>query len=332
MSHHQHYQKASTAHANVAAYHGNVSSQVSLDTGRDYLGADLGIHTWAALNNEGVFSITLEDMLPVFKSTAVPLYMLNSDQPVQIEITLNPSVNRWVATGATVNNAAAMTLNRNDCRMIADYTTYDQSIMDQYAAANPVISWTYMDYQLSKTSYATKAAAENTIRNIGGAGRLVPRVFNALTLNSDTNTTLLNNYTAEALENAGGVQYGTLTTNIKKNDKFLYPIDRSNTALHFHSVKDTEGFLPFVTRDEYSGQGQITTGDQYMSRTQSTSLNGKFFWTAHKVNDGERVGSRGLELHNKYLSLPAGAYTGRCWIEAVKVAVLENGRFDCYFA
>ena len=332
MSHHQHYLKGTAAAAAVGSYHGNVSREVSLDTGRDYAAGNLEINSFAELSKEGVFSITLEDLLPVFKATAIPLYLLNSDQPVQIELTLNPSVDRWASTVGTTNAAAQMTINRNDCRMIADYTTYDLSIMESYAAANPVISWTFMDYQLSKTSYATAGAAQSTIRNIGGAGRLVPRVFNCLSLNSDTNTTLMNKYTAQALENAGGVDYGKLTTNLKKNDKFLYPIDRSNTALHFHSVKDTEGFLPFITRDEYSGQGDTLTGDTYMGRAQKGSLSGKFFWNAYKVNDGERVGSRGLELHNKYVSLPAGAYTGRCWIEAVKIAVLENGRFDCYFA
>ena len=127
-------------------------------------------------------------------------------------------------------------------------------------------------------------------------------------------------------------EYGVLTTNIKKNDKFLYPIDRTNTALHFHAVKDTEGMLPFVTRDEYSRQGGATTDGTYWGVDQNTNLRGKFFYNAYKINDGERVGTRGLELHNKYVTLPAGAYTGRCWIECVKVAMIENGRFDCYFA
>ena len=329
MSHIQYYGKADGAAG--ADHIGNVSSRVGLETHKENFGADLEPSNYQKVNNDGVFSITLEDLLPVFRSTAMPLYMLAPDQAVQIELVMANELDRIALADGSAQGAGEITLDRTSCRMIADHTTYDQSSMDEYAAANPVLSWSYMDYQLSKTAYANPAAASNTIRNIGGAGRLVPRVFNGLSLNTASNANLLNKFEASAL-NASATEYGLLTTNIKKNDKFLYPIDRSSTPLHFHSVKDTEMFLPIVSRAEYSRQGNVTTGYGYMGRPQNAQVDGKFFWNAYKLNDGERVGSRGLELHNKYVTLPAGAYTGRCWIECIKVAVLENGRFDCYFA
>ena len=48
--------------------------------------------------------------------------------------------------------------------------------------------------------------------------------------------------------------------------------------------------------------------------------------------DGERVDSQGLELNSQMRDLPAGQYTLRAYIECIKVATLNDGRFDCYFA
>jgi len=188
-----------------------------------------------------------------------------------------------------------------------------------------------MDYQLTKTFFASETDAENQIRNVGGAGRLVPRMFVGISKVDDNFRFLLNKYSSNANASTGTI-LGTLTSNIKKNDKFLYPLDRSNTALHFHGVADTEGMVPFVSRTQYSRAGGVIAQALYEGQDQDQQLDGKFFWTAYKMPDGERVNSRGLELHSKMNTLPAGAYESRVYIECVKVATLEDGVFSCYFA
>jgi hypothetical protein len=142
---------------------------------------------------------------------------------------------------------------------------------------------------------------------------------------------ILNKYSSEANASTG-LAYGQLTSNIKKNDKFIFPIDRSNTALHFHGLADAEGMVPFVLRDEYSRQGGRIGDEFFELNAQDVNLEGKFFYTAYKMPDGERVNSRGLELHSKMKTLPAGSYTMRIYIEAIKVATLQDGVFDCYYA
>jgi len=318
-----------------------VCRHLVLDNGKDYTSnttgatSGLAVHDFQLIVNKPVFSLTLEELFPMFRNTAFPLYMLNSDMPVQIELTLHSATDGSRASMnacATTNALVDFNLVRNDCRMIADYTTYPQELMNSYAAKNKSMNWSFMDYQLTKLTLADPAAGENVIRNVGGAGRLVPRMFVGIAKTEATPyRQLLNKYSSEANASTGAV-YGKLTSNVKKNDRFVFPIDRSNTALHFHGVADAEGMVPFVLRSEYSRQGG-RLGDEVLElHPQNTNLEGKFFWTAYKMPDGDRVNSRGLELHSKMVSLPAGAYTMRVFIEAIKVATLIDGAFSCYYA
>ena len=96
--------------------------------------------------------------------------------------------------------------------------------------------------------------------------------------------------------------------------------------------------IPFISRDEYGRCGGRMTPNFYELNTQNAGLSGKFFHTAYKMPDGDRVNSRGLELHSQMKALPATldgvavSYTSRAWIECVKVATLQDGVFSCYFA
>jgi len=347
------------SHSQVYEAGADTCGFIGLDNGKDYdesaSGTTPGLQAQDILlvNNGGVFSITLEELFPIFKNTAFPLYMLNSDMPVQIELTLSSSTDgsRISTNGATVSASTTrtnvnvpMTINRNECRLIADYTTYDGNLMQDYANKNKNMTWTYMDYQLTKTTLSSIQALSQ-VRNVGGAGRLVPRMFvsiaqesnGSLVANGTSFNRLCNLYSAEANAETG-TAFGELVSNVKKNDKFIFPIDRQNTALHFHGIADTEGMIPFISRDEYGRCGGRMTPNFYELNPQNTNLSGKFFHTAYKMADGERVNSRGLELHSQMKALPATlngdavSYTSRAWIECVKVATLQDGVFNCYYA
>jgi len=197
-----------------------------------------------------------------------------------------------------------------------------------------------MDYRLSRTTVTADengdGEAVKQIRNVGGAGRLVSKVFVGLNNNKAAEETLLNKYHAEAPVYLNNV-YEKLTANVKKNDQFIYPIDRSNTALHFQAIVDAEKLPPFVVRDEYSGQGQSIAGDSYEGHPLNQSLEGKFFWNCYKFPDGQRVNSRGVELHTsaKYpgaASPDQEVYIQRAYLEILKTFVMDNGRADCYYS
>ncbi len=331
-----------------------ISEKISVDIGKEFeikatdTDSELKVHSFQKLTNQPVFSIKLDDLFPAISNIQLPLFLLRSDQAVQVELTLANSVGRRACLAQGVANGSAthpFTLDQTECRMIADYTFLDGDEMNQFAAANRDFSFMFLEPRMTKTTLADQAAAQNVIRNVGGAGRLVSKMFVGISsakMSVDTASgvdnvkTLLNDYRAIAPESAAPGTYGKLVANVKKNDEFLYPLDRSNSALHFHGVSDTEGAPPHVTRTEYARQGHAMVNRKFegYSMAGSNELPGQFFFNAYRMNDGERVDSRGLELHHKYEDLAAAEapYTSRCWIEIQKVMRITDGVVDCYYA
>ena len=331
-----------------------VSQKIGIDNGKEFVNnatatnTELRVHTFQKLTNQPVFSIKLDDLFPAIAGIQLPLFLLRSDQAVQVELTLADSVGKRACLAGGVANASAthsFTLDQTECRMIADYTFLDGDEMNQFAAANRDFSFMFLEPRMTKTTLATQAEAQNVIRNVGGAGRLVSKMFVGVTstkMSKDTASgvgnvkSLLNDYRAIAPESTGDRVYGKLVANVKKNDEFLYPLDRSNSALHFHGVSDTEGSPPHVVRTEYARQGAAMVNKKFEGYDMSAAneLPGQFFFNAYRLNDGERVDSRGLELHHKYENLAAAEapYTSRCWIEVQKVMRITDGVVDCYYA
>ena len=117
---------------------------------------------------------------------------------------------------------------------------------------------------------------------------------------------------------------GSLTYNVRYNDNFLYPVDVDNSARHFHNVVQSEGKVPFVVRQEYSGEG-LVLGGKFEGHDQTTALTNQFFYVAARLNRNERVNSRGIEMYLKYDTLGAGNHTVRFYIEMMRMATLRNG-------
>lgn len=336
----------------------NVSDKVGLEIGKEFsqsaLGAeDLSVHTFQKLASDPVFSVTLDDLFPAIRGIQLPLFMISGD--VNLELTLTDAIGkRACLSHAGDNSTTAFNLDQNECRLIADYTFLDGDEMEAFRSANRDFSFMFLEPRLTKTTLATQADAQNVIRNVGGAGRLVSKMFVGVTSAkmsvyhsasaTGNSKTLLNDYRAIAPQMTAAKTYGQLVSNVKKNDEFLYPLDRSNSALHFHGVADTEGSPPHVTRAEYARQGNSLTTQSFegysmggtgtSAATGGNELAGQFFWNAYRLNDGERVDSRGLELHHKYqnLAVAEAPYTSRCWIELQKVMRITDGSVDCYYA
>ncbi len=328
-----------------------VSEKIGLDLGKEFddkasaANTEMKVRTFQKLAQKPVFSIALDELLPVLRGLpGLPLFMIEGQ--VQIELTLSDPVGKRACLSHSGDNAGhSFTLDQNECRMIADYTFLDGDDMETYRKENSQFQHRFSEPRLTKTTLATQADAQNQIRNVGGAGRVVDSMIVGVTSDkmseffsaSGTSNAkgLLNDYRGIAPEMSAARTYGQLVANVKKNDEFLYPLDRSNTALHFHGVTDTEGSPPHVTRAEYSRQGDSLVANKFEGYTFNgqNEMTGQFFYNAYKLNDGERVDSRGLELHHKYQNLKTteAPYTSRCWIELMKVMVINEGVVECYF-
>ena len=334
-----------TATDNGGATNDTEAFTYGLSVGREYddnYGAstpDLIVPQFVNVRNDPIFQVALSDLFPMLKQTQLPLYMMQ--EQVSIELTFGgASRDRTCAANGVAN--ATMAINLDEVKFIADYIYYPQEMMTQYAIQNPEIVINHFDYRHSKVSVsATSSSGTTQIRNLGGAGRIVTKVITGLQADASAQDTITNQYhsiSPEAQYNFGeapaaGRQNGSLTTNIKYNDRFLYPIDVVNPARHFHNTAQAEGMVPFITREEFCAEGVALTADEYMGYSQRSGdsatefgILGRFNWLAYRLNRNERINSRGIEYFTKYEGLDnSGSYTQRAWLELAKITVLQGG-------
>jgi hypothetical protein len=132
----------------------------------------------------------------------------------------------------------------------------------------------------------------------------VTKVVTGLQSNDTDDESITNQYHAISPEAqydfgespAADTYNGSLTVNIKYNDRFLYPIDVVNPARHFHNTAQAEGMVPFVTREEFSAEGVALTTDEFMGYSQQEGdaatekgVLGRFNWLAFRLNRNERI-------------------------------------------
>ena len=298
------------------------------------------------------FQVSLADLCPFLRTQQLPLYML--DELVQLEIFTTPPLNRVYAPGEATGQ---VTLDSSETQLIADYIYYPQEMMVAYANANRNLTFTYVDYRLSKYTVAGRGAgvpATQLIRNVGGAGRVITRVLSAVTDESGNNQDMVGvnradapsrdySHGAASADNVNGVA----TLNLKYNDTFLYPIDVNNTARHFHNTASAEGLVPFTTREVFGGEGQsLSTGSWAVAGDKESftgkpgtshiedNLSGSAFYCGFRLNDNTRINSRGIELYSTWSASTAttAGYVQRVWLETIKQLTLNNGRVEIQYA
>ena len=299
------------------------------------------------------FAVSIQDLFPFLYTNQLPLFMMK--EPVTIELFFSSAAKERLCLNAAQAGSTGhpFTIATAATELIADYQYFPQEMMEEYARQNADMTFTYMDYRLAKRSIKIDAGAGNAnatdtgtqIINVGGAGRLVTKVMTMLSDDTVTDLSMLNNYHSRACiqgYNLTPAINGCLTSNVKYNDHFLYPVDVDNSAQQFYNVVQAEGMVPFVTREEYGNQGTGMTGVDYEGVPQdddTSGLVGKFFYQAHKLNRNERVNQRGIELYQRYdglLNLKGDASASTCtlrsYLELVRVATLKDGVMETFLA
>jgi hypothetical protein len=345
--------------------------------------------TWQ-ISISDLFPFLKVHQLPLYMMTEQISLELVLTQANSAGLAATPQRRGWLA-GVRTDSVNALTpaqastpnlelgIDTTQTSMIADYIYYPQETMVAYANANPTLQFQYVDYRLSKQSFLVDIAGATgisgtQIRNVGGAGRIVSKVvwgcektgtqaqIAAIPSTALGETDPLMTYEAEA----GRRDYNTglvtdaarfqpkLTSNVKYNNRFVYPIDVDNSSRHFHNIVQAEnGLVPFVSREEYSREGVSIADINLEGRSLSGGANnaerdvnggalgGRFFWCSSKMPHNERVNSRGIEVYYNYKQLPDGGthavpvptnYTMRTWLELVRVATLTNGIMETAFA
>ena len=290
---------------------------------------DYKVDPWANALRSPVFQISLSDLFPFLKTNQLPLFMMK-DQ-LFIELHFSPANNNKadrLCMENTSANPATVNIDPIQTKLICDYLYYPQEMMEQYEQVNANLSFQYVDYRLSEMS-VDPASAKDLIRNVGGAGRIVSKIIQAVQnldvgeavagdakcLTGPYHAIASQNESGNAPNGTGGVGSvagatgGWLNANVRANNDFLYPIDIDNSARLFHTITSTEGKVPFVSRDEYNRQGGALTSRNIEGIVQSGNitvrqtqgLQGHFFYQAFKMKP-ERIDGRGIEVYMKYLS------------------------------
>lgn len=288
------------------------------------------------------YQIAIADLFPFLYTNQLPLYMIK--EPVTIELTFSAALDNRVSGNA----GTSYSIDTTSLQMVADYQYFPQEIMEQYAAANSDMTFTYVDYRMAKRTVSSSGAAGaeeatgTTIMNVGGAGRICSKVIGMLSRDSESGGGITNNYHSygprrnyDTAPSASAATFnGSFIANIKYNNEFLYPVDLDNSARYFYQVTQAEGMVPFVTRDEYSFQGDSMTPFTFEGIAQNATPHGlpnHFFYNAYHLNRNERVNSRGIEYYFNYDALAtlgggtSDSYTLRVYTEVLKTASISNG-------
>ncbi len=296
-------------------------------------------------------ALSLQDLFPFLGQNQLPLFMMK--EPVTIELFFSNAIDERMCLESSASGSkgtASFGIDTTATQLVADYQYFPQEMMEQYAVQNKNLSFTYADYRLAKRTIPINASGAEEkasyIINVGGAGRLVSKVFTTLSDDVISSDSVLNKYHSMSMDRVyTGTEAdrfnGVFTSNIKYNDHFLYPVDVDNSAQQFHYVTSTEGMVPFIHREEYNfeGKGLATGGFMgYEQEDPDHGIAGRFFYQAHKLNRNERVNSRGIELYNTYDKLKNSRDAGknsatlRTYLEIIRVAQLNDGVMDTFFA
>ena len=285
------------------------------------------------------FQISISDLFPFLKTNQLPIYMFK--EPINFEFVFSHPGN--LITGQVTQRAVGtanvqVSVNTASTRMIADHMYYPQEMMASFVAANRNMQFQYVDYRLSKFSRTQAELASVSIRNIGGAGRIISKVIfgvddatrGAVTNPNGPYLAVGANRTYTAAAGAGATDFnGDVSFNLKYNEQFLFPIDVNNVARCYHNIVQAEGQTPFTTREVYSNEGQSLSANTYGPFTNmDIRTRNSQFWNAFRLNRGERVNSRGIELYFKIATTGANPMVQRCWLETLKMAQLKDGYLE----
>ena len=296
------------------------------------------------------WQIALSDLFPFLKTNQLPLYMMKEQISLELVLTEPSAKGRgWVASGGAA--ATSFALDTTKTKMFADYQYYPQEMMVAYANANSSLQFSYTDYRLSKLSFASDTTGQQ-IRNLGGAGRIITKVMFAWTDNdptaatspimvwnaaapyrTGTNVNTLPPVAQDATEASDNLM-GSIELNLKYNNGFLFPMNVDNKARLFHNVVQAEGLVPYSSREEFSREGLSLSQRTLQGYSFSGALSGTSFWNAFRLNRGERVNSRGVELYSEIAQLPTTTsnYTLRAFLETIKFVSLKDGMATSFLA
>ena len=342
------YQSGLTFDTTNNVYDNNKSSGYLLENGLEInvaTGDDQGLSPLQHLKHsaKSTLQIKLHDLFPYMKSgNQLPLFLLPNER-IQVQLYWTPTANR-VALPSSLNGQSQqpLLLDRSKCKIYGDYVFYDEKIMEaerkEYESGK---AFEYIDYLLNTTLKSNAEIELNSIINVGGAGRMVNKVYYSVRDPNGNDLDLIGSYNSMSTDDNGNSKY-IATSNLFVNGNFVYPRDVSNFATHFHNLKEAGGMVPFVSRGCYSGEGKRAISDEAIGEFAGRGLRGeiadKFFAQGVDLRGmNQRIDQKGIDIHLKdwdMVDITGQAKTNfdiSTWLEVRRYLVIEDGHLECYF-
>lgn len=305
---------------------------IGINNGWDYDSSDLQNPAFLSIASKPIFSVSLKEMFPVLRrQIGLPTWLLEN---LVIEIFYETDYASDSNTGrictASGQGMASTPIDLTQTKLMLDYVMYSQKQQEEMLDDSLQIK--YHEYRLTKTSLS-HTDATNFIRNLGGANRECSKIILGLADDNQTNDSIINKYNAVAVPLAS-----TCELNVKYNDNFLYSGgDVKNNARHYFNLCEAEGLKPHITKQEYCNECEVLTTQSFEGHNQNNLLKGKFNWFSFRLNRGEKVNSRGVELYSKLATLTdlggGKTYTQRAWLEVARQLVIDknSGEVSVYW-
>jgi len=287
---------------------------------------------------ESTFALSLHDLFPYLKSgNQLPLMMMPR---VQLELYWENLEGGSRLCSATPYDAtdSDTTFKIKSASVFADYLFYNGEFMAEYQQKNNDLQFSYIDYRLAKNSVAKATSAAGLIRNIGGNGMQVMKVFggfNPAEATVGAEIGKLQGRFCAVGGKADGADGGRvdLKSNLFYNNEFIFPQDVSNPATHFHHLISAEGGPAYVSREHYSGEGNTLVAlatHNFMGQQQRSNMQCKNFWQGWKIINPSKVDSKGMTVHTTLDSDIDSVQ--RVWVEILRFARLQNGQMATFYA
>ena len=244
---------------NAGCYDASYAGSTGADAGYDKY-----VHRCQELGNDPVYQVNISQLCPFLRQTQLPLYLF--DEEVFIEITLAPAIQRAQGSqhqmgGNAAEKLVSYKMSTTETRMVVDYISYPEETMSAWAEANRNLTFSYFDYELSKFTVNQADGNNGFIRSVGGAGKLVTKMICGLNQDSTdeaASTGLIGRTGVVHPQPDNVTPNDRVQTNVRYNDRYLYPITVTNDSYHFTNVVSSEGIPPFVNRGQYSGPVSYT--------------------------------------------------------------------------
>lgn len=280
------------------------------------------------LNNGSEFVVSLADLFPCLRQFSLPLFL--TEEPIIIELFFNTNSTQTASFSDSVAAPADVyTIDSTKTKLIADYITYSEEIMSEFAEKNKTMALNFTDPQLVKSNNNYNTVSNYTT-SLGGSGKIIDDVLISHSeLDSvDLKKSLLNAFQSDDItQNLAGSQ---MAVNLRVNDRQLFPVDVTNISEQYQNSVLAEGMPYNLCADEYcrSAFGQPLSERFTIEGYGSGTLSGeKRYFAIRNSRVEERVSNNGIDLIIRATNPVNTEAVVRAYVGVRKSLVFRGGRF-----